>query len=97
LSAKRATKNTVRKEVNYKMKREATIRVPLYRVEGKPGLQVGRCVCVTRRPYEGREYALGIDKKCSNCGMYFFDRTTNILDRCKFVAWAYSTPEQRKV
>jgi hypothetical protein len=97
LYARSATKNLARKEVRYKMKREATIRVPLYRIEGKPGLQVGRCVCVTGRPYEETEYALGIDKKCSNCGMYFFDRTTNILYRCKFVTWAYSTPEQRKV
>lgn len=83
-----------------------TIKVPLYRIEGVKGLQVGRCGCVTQeKKYDGdKYYALGSDGnkdyRCEGCFLFPFDHSSrliknNLRKRLEFVSWAYSTPERR--
>ena len=79
------------------MNEKPTIKVPLYRIEGVKGLQVGRCNC-SGSPYEnGRYFPMGLDKKCVICGLYYYDLlcAAPLEKTCSFVAWAYSTPERR--
>lgn len=91
------------------MNEKPTIKVPLYRIEGVKGLQVGRCDCVTQRLYNsaitgtGQDVALGISRDAGNasrtckvCGLYY-DSIGKIVHEgvVTFIAWAYSTPERR--
>ena len=79
------------------MNEKPTIKVPLYRIEGVKGLQVGRCNCSGSIWRRDKYSALGIGNSCPDCNRYYYDLlyVAPFEKTCSFVAWAYSAPEQR--
>lgn len=80
-----------------------SIKVPLYKIEGKPGLHVARCNCTSGnyvREFGKRTHMVvdfTPDLNCEKCGLFFDLFPLVTLDTFEtFVSWAYSTPERGK-